>query len=228
MRPKTAIPSTAQGAELPDLERFRLRRFLASLDETELERVKYTICLTQDGNGIFVKQTVADDDAGLVQEQPGRDQQTESHDEVKHNEAPTVSVRGFVQTGGQRAPKHLGIKCLMTEGRADAGDSGNTRHRDMCRSARLQFDGRIGAIAGAERLRQCDLLTDRLTVEREQHDRRRVAERLIDERVEPRVVVAHSPARSPSPTTTRTRRIRCIDLIADRANLIVLSCSYHL
>jgi UbiD family decarboxylase len=38
LRPKTTIASTAQGAELPDLERFRLRRFLDSLDETELER----------------------------------------------------------------------------------------------------------------------------------------------------------------------------------------------
>ena len=38
MRPKTTITSTAQGAQLPDLERFRLRRFLESLDETELER----------------------------------------------------------------------------------------------------------------------------------------------------------------------------------------------
>ncbi|MFM0200743.1 UbiD family decarboxylase [Paraburkholderia fungorum] len=38
MRPKTAIPSTAQGTALPDLEQFRLRRFLDSLDDTELER----------------------------------------------------------------------------------------------------------------------------------------------------------------------------------------------
>ncbi len=38
MRPKTAIPSTAQGAETPDLEQFRLRHFLNSLDDAELER----------------------------------------------------------------------------------------------------------------------------------------------------------------------------------------------
>lgn len=38
MRPKTVIPSAAQGATVPDLEQFRLRRFLSALDDTELER----------------------------------------------------------------------------------------------------------------------------------------------------------------------------------------------
>ncbi|WP_456093716.1 hypothetical protein [Paraburkholderia franconis] len=90
---------------------------------------------------------------------------------VKHNEAPPVSARGFVQTRRQRAPpRHSGIKGLMIEERADAGDPGKTCHCDPRRSARLQFDRRIGAIAAAERLCQGDLLTDRLAVEREQRD----------------------------------------------------------
>jgi UbiD family decarboxylase len=38
LRPKTAIPSTTDGTPAPDLEQFRLRRFLESLDATELER----------------------------------------------------------------------------------------------------------------------------------------------------------------------------------------------
>ncbi|WP_246791790.1 UbiD family decarboxylase [Burkholderia perseverans] len=38
MRPSTSLPSTADGTPAPDLERFRLRRFLESLDDTELER----------------------------------------------------------------------------------------------------------------------------------------------------------------------------------------------
>ncbi|CAG9170903.1 Ferulic acid decarboxylase 1 [Cupriavidus laharis] len=38
MRPTTKISSTAQGAPLPDLERFRLRRFLEALDDSEVER----------------------------------------------------------------------------------------------------------------------------------------------------------------------------------------------
>ncbi|HTH75269.1 MAG TPA: UbiD family decarboxylase [Trinickia sp.] len=45
MRPKTAIPSTAEGASTPDLERFRLRRFLESLDDTELERHERSVDL---------------------------------------------------------------------------------------------------------------------------------------------------------------------------------------
>ncbi|GAB2873954.1 UbiD family decarboxylase [Paraburkholderia jirisanensis] len=38
MRPKTAIPTTVAGATAPDLEQFRLRRFLEALDDSELER----------------------------------------------------------------------------------------------------------------------------------------------------------------------------------------------
>lgn len=38
MKPRAEIPHTATGASAPDLERFRLRRFLESLDGDELER----------------------------------------------------------------------------------------------------------------------------------------------------------------------------------------------
>src|SRR5262249_45226555 len=38
VRPKTVIPSTVQGAAAPDLEQFRLRRFLEALDDSELDQ----------------------------------------------------------------------------------------------------------------------------------------------------------------------------------------------
>src|SRR6202000_2936188 len=37
VRPKTVIPSPVQGAAAPDLEQFRLRRFLEALDDSELD-----------------------------------------------------------------------------------------------------------------------------------------------------------------------------------------------
>jgi 2,5-furandicarboxylate decarboxylase 1 len=47
LRPRTAIPSTAQGAPAPDLEQFRLRSFLDALDDTELERHDDPIALAE-------------------------------------------------------------------------------------------------------------------------------------------------------------------------------------
>lgn len=47
LRPKTSIPSTADGTPAPDLEQFRLRRFLESLDDTELERHEAPVDLAE-------------------------------------------------------------------------------------------------------------------------------------------------------------------------------------